>query len=281
MVFRRGKKDSEGSEQLAPDEATESADVEIDEADLEAAAERDDDDQSDDDVEAGDDDVDVPLGLVSPVLEPHQRPWDLTEAPAEGPPRLDLGSLQVPVLPDTEIRVELNDQKMPIAATVLHAGSAVQVLAFAAPRSDGIWDDVRAEIAESVQADGGEIEEFLGDFGVELRARVRAEVQPGQPVEQRLRFVGFDGPRWFVRAVFSGPAAAGNGGDPAGALLDSVLAELVVVRGEDAMAPRDPLPLRLPREATAAQEAAEAEQAEGAAPTLDPFTRGPEITEIQ
>jgi hypothetical protein len=278
MVFGRGKKDSAG-DGPADDKAVEAIDG-VDGIEF-AADEIADGSDVAEVVDAADETDDAPTGLVSPVLEPHQRPWDLSEAPADGPPRLDLGSLQVPVLPDTEIRVELNDQKMPIAATVLHAGSAVQVLAFAAPRSDGIWDDVRAEIAESVQADGGEIEEFLGDFGVELRAKVRAEVQPGQPVEQRLRFVGFDGPRWFVRAVFSGPAAAGDPGSQAGVLLDSVLAELVVVRGDDAMAPRDPLPLRLPREATAAQEAAEAEQAGQEAPALDPFTRGPEITEIQ
>jgi hypothetical protein len=52
-----------------------------------------------------------------------------------------------------------------------------------------------------------------------------------------------------------------------------------VVRGDEAMAPRDPLALRLPRDAVAAQEDAEAEGA--TAPTLDPLTRGPEITETR
>jgi hypothetical protein len=276
MVFRRGKKD----------QADVTGPAGVDDVDF---AE---DDEESDDVEELDDEESEPLedgesepvGLISPVLEPAQRPWDIAEAPSDGPARLDLGSLQVPVLPDTEIRVELNEQKQPIAATVLHAGSAVQVLAFAAPRRDGIWDDVRAEIAESVQADGGQVEEFLGDFGVELRATVRGEIAPGQPVDQQLRFVGFDGPRWFVRAVFSGPAASPDPDNQAGVLLASVLSDLVVVRGDEAMAPRDPLPLRLPREAVAAQEAAEAEAGgddAGAAPSLDPLTRGPEITETR
>src|SRR5207247_536910 len=61
------------------------------------------------------------------------------------------------------------------------------------------------------------------------------------------RFVGVDGPRWMVRAVYQGRAAT----DPtaAGALDDS-LAQLVVDRGKDAMPVRDPLPLRLPRDVT-------------------------------
>jgi Protein of unknown function (DUF3710) len=78
-----------------------------------------------------------------------------------------------------------------------------------------------------------------------------------------LRFVGFDGPRWFLRGVFSGPAAT----DAAQAqVLETVLTSIVVVRGIDPMAPRDPLQLRLPREATAAREAAEAAAGEGDSP---------------
>jgi hypothetical protein len=277
MVFRRGKKDAVGAEPASDlessDELDELDDDELDDDELDD--DQLDDDGLDDDDAADPDAVAGSLALVSPKLEAHERPWDASEAPAEGPPRLDLGGLLVPVLPDTEIRVELNEEKMPIAATILHDGSALQVLAFAAPRRDGIWDDVRGEIAESIRSDGGQVEEFATDLGIELRATVKATADQ---IEQQLRFVGFDGPRWFVRGVFSGPAAAGS--VPA-ALLDSALRDLVVVRGEDAMAPRDPLPLRLPREATAAQEAAEAAAAENGTPLLDPLTRGPEITETR
>jgi hypothetical protein len=276
MVFGRGKKDVAGTNAAADDVEVDVV-LDADEADADGSVD------SFEDAETGDAaDTDAGGALVSPLLEAHQRPWDVAEAPAEGPPRLDLGGLLVPVLPDTEIRVELNEQKMPIAATILHNGSALQVLAFAAPRRDGIWDDVRAEIAESLRADGGQVEEFAGDLGIELRAMVRAEVAAGEPVTQPLRFVGFDGPRWFVRGVYSGPAALG---DLAAAVLDSAMRDLVVVRGEDAMAPRDPLALRLPRDAVAAQESADAEAADAAAaaakPTLDPLNRGPEITETR
>jgi hypothetical protein len=274
MVFRRGKKDAADVD--AVEETDEFDDLEGDNLDSSQ-------DETDVDSDSGADSATsagAAGSLVSPVLLEHERPWDVTEAPAEGPPRLDLGGLLVPVLPDTEIRVELNEQKMPIAATILHSGSALQVLAFAAPRRDGIWDDVRGEIAESLRADGGQVEEFAGDFGIELRATVRADpAQAGAAAQQPLRFVGFDGPRWFVRGVYSGPAAFG--GLPA-AVLDSAMRDLVVVRGEDAMAPRDPLALRLPRDAVALQEAADAEAGGSSEqPSLDPFTRGPEITETR
>ena len=204
-----------------------------------------------------------------------RRPLDESEAAGEDTvmPRLDLGSMRVPVFSDMEVRVELNEQKQPVAATLLHAGSAVQLLAFAAPRNDGIWDDVRAEIAESIRGGGGQVDEVAGPFGPELRVQARAEVQPGQFAEQKLRFVGFDGPRWFVRGVFSGPAATNP---QQAAPLEAVIMRVVIARGDEPMAPRDALPLRLPTDVVGMPSPPEDEQ-----PSIDPFVRGPEITEIQ
>ena len=96
-----------------------------------------------------------------------------------------------------------------------------------------------------------------------------AEGRTGHQVQ---RFAGVDGPRWFLRAVFQGPAAQ----DPAAAAeLESVVRDVVVVRGTEAMAPRELLPLRLPDAAPAPPPEPEGR------PPLEPFQRGPEITEIR
>jgi hypothetical protein len=257
MAFGRGKKDSKKD-----------PDVEIDgspDDEAERTASGDSGATADSDV------IDV-----APVRD--RRPLDDEEAGGDATmPRLDLGCLRVPVLPGTEVRVEMNEAQQPIAATIVHGTNSLQVLAFAAPRNGGIWDEVRTEIAESVRADGGQADETETDFGTELHTRVRAEVTPGQVTEQQLRFVGFDGPRWFLRGVFSGPAAT----HPAQAeVLETVLTSTVVVRGTDPMAPRDPLQLRLPREASAAREAAEGDDGSGGKPVLELPKRGREITEI-
>jgi Protein of unknown function (DUF3710) len=232
-----------------------------------------------DDVAAADDDDEptAPGVAGSAGAADNRRPLDEAEAGDDAAmPRLDLGSMRVPVLPETEVRVELNDQQQAIAATVLHAGSSLQVLAFAAPRNDGIWDEVRAEIAESIRTEGGQVDEVDGPFGAELHARVRSQPEPGKVVEQPLRFVGFDGPRWFLRGVFSGPAATNP---PQAGVLETVLTSVVVVRGNEAMAPRDPLPLRLPHDVVAPPGAPAAEAATPL--SADPLTRGPEITETR
>jgi len=255
MAFGRGKKDKNGP-------AADVDDAAVDVTDRTAGSDPADDDAATDGVSVRD-----------------RRPLDDEEAGGDGSmPRLDLGCLRVPVLPGTEVRVEMNEAQQPIAATIVHGPNSLQVLAFAAPRHGGIWDEVRTEIAESVRADGGQADETETEFGTELHTSVRAEITPGQVTEQQLRFVGFDGPRWFLRGVFSGPAAT----HPAQAeVLETVLTSVVVVRGTDPMAPRDPLQLRLPREATAAREAAAGEDEAGDKPVLELPPRGREITETR
>ena len=69
----------------------------------------------------------------------------------------------------------------------------------------------------------------------------------------------------------------------AGPLVD-VFKAAVVVRGTEPMAPRELLPLALPRDAEAAAEAATAAadaEDEAERTSLDPFQRGPEITEVR
>jgi len=151
--------------------------------------------------------------------------------------------------------------------------SAMQMNAFAAPKRSGIWAEVRGEIAEALTTGGGAAREEAGAFGPELHAQVPTEA-PGQgTVLAPARFLGVDGPRWFLRALVTGPAAL----DPAaGAALEAVLRDVVVVRGGEAMAVRDALPLHLPAEV--AEQAAEQQAAQQGLPMPE---RGPEITETR
>jgi hypothetical protein len=213
-------------------------------------------------------------------------PWDVAE-PHQELPRVDLGSLQVPVLEGTDIQLVFAEQHG-AWVTVRHQLSELQLQAFAAPKRSGLWDEVRGEIAAEISGAGGQAAEREGTFGTELIAQVPAE--PGQPAAgmRPVRFVGVDGPRWFLRGLFAGAAAA----DPAAAApLEAVFREVVVVRGEQPMPPRDLLELRLPPEAAAALEEQartqqqghqEAQQEGNRFNTVpNPFERGPEMTETR
>ncbi|MEV6595404.1 DUF3710 domain-containing protein [Actinoplanes sp. NPDC051346] len=183
------------------------------------------------------------MGDLPPA--PEFGPWDSAQAP-DGVQRLDLGSLLIPAVEGVEVRVQANPEGGVEQIVLVHGNSALQLGVFAAPRTEGIWDEVRDEIAGAMKADGAAPREVDGPYGVELAARVNTPEGPAD-----VRFVGVDGPRWMVRALFQGLAAA----DPAQeGVLGECLRELVVVRDNEARPVREALPLRLPREmAEAAQ----------------------------
>jgi hypothetical protein len=181
-----------------------------------------------------------------------------------------------------ELRAEIADERV-VAATLVVGRSAIQLQPFAAPRSMGIWEDVRGEIAEGIGQGGGGVREVDGRFGPELVAEVPVGLPDGTVGVQTARFLGVDGPRWFLRAVITGEGAVDAA---ARAPLEELFAEVVVVRGVEPMAPREPLELRLPLEmAGDPDEIGEAEEPADEGPTritdFNPFERGPEITEIR
>jgi hypothetical protein len=205
-------------------------------------------------------------------------PWDAAdEAPAQD--RIDFGSLRVPTGEGFEVQVSVVDNQ-PGWITVVSGESGLQLQAFAAAKSGGLWDEVRAELAAEVARNGGESSEAEGPFGTELRARIiPAEPVQGGPGGERqpVRFLGVDGPRWFLRGLITGPAA--DQADLA-VPLERVFGDVVVVRGDHPVPPREMLEIRLPEEIMTALAGEQAEPEEGRWP-LNPFERGPEITETR
>jgi hypothetical protein len=182
-------------------------------------------------------------------------PWDSADAPEDGLPRIDLGAIRLPGLPGTDLRVELNQQQKVIGATLRSGESLLQVSAFAAPRAGGIWDSVREDLAKSASGQGGSLREVEGPFGAELAGTIATlppaqagQPAPTQPVRRAARFLGVDGPRWFLRGLITGPAAEDA---EAAALLESAFRGIVVVRGAEPMPVREQLPLALPPQAAA------------------------------
>jgi hypothetical protein len=202
-------------------------------------------------------------------------PWD---AAGDFPEceRMDFGSLQVPVREGFDIQVNL-DEEAGVWVAVVAGESGLQLQAFAAPKTSGLWEEVRQELADTVAGSGGRAAASDGPFGPELLALVSEPGEDGTPQPpqppQPLRFIGADGPRWFLRGLITGPAAR----DPELARpLEEIFGNVVVVRGEHPEPPRKALDIQLPEEARQAIE----EQFAGQG-MPNPFERGPEITEIR
>ena len=199
-------------------------------------------------------------------------PWDVEDLANPRDGRIDLGALLVPAVTGMELQVEVIDQRI-VSATAFLAGSQLKLQAFAAPRTEGIWDEVRGELKGGISRQGGTVDEVDGPFGWELRARVPTRTKEGRSGIQATRFFGVDGPRWLLHATLTGRAAT----DPGSAgPIEALLRDVVVVRGGTPMAPRELIPMQLPDNSAPA-----AEPGQGDRPPLDPFHRGPEITEIR
>ena len=173
-------------------------------------------------------------------------PWDVTERPLDDsdPRSIDLGSIVVKGRVGFELRLQTDKETEAVQAIMLvTADGAVELRAFAKSRGAGLWDDVRKEIAADAARKGGTATELDGRYGTELRVVAQVQTPDGKRGSQTSRIVGVDGPRWLLRATYLGKPATDP--DPE-YLLEAAVRDLVIVRGDIAMPPREMLPLRLP-----------------------------------
>lgn len=169
-------------------------------------------------------------------------PLDESEAGAIRP-SVDLGALRIEPKRGMQLRLEIDKtNNRVIAVTLEYDSSTVQLQPFAAPRSSGLWHGIRAQIMGQVTKQGGTVTEVEGPFGLEVMATVPIQSRSSFS-SRKVRFVGIDGPRWFLRAVIGGPAATSS---EAAEIIHTMIRRVVVVRGSTPLPPRDLLLLRVP-----------------------------------
>ena len=178
----------------------------------------------------------------APANRAVEGPFDDSEAnPVR--PYIDLGGIKILPREGLNLRLEVEEQSKRIVAVGLdYADSSLQVQPFAAPRTGGLWDETRVQLRDQVKAQGGRVEDREGPLGTELLAEVPATAAEGSGL-RLARFIGIDGPRWFLRGVIGGAGAS----DPeAAAKVEDLFRSIVVVRGGAPMPPRDLIPLKMP-----------------------------------
>lgn len=262
MAFGFGKKNKNSS-----DEATESGLAAVDPDGTGSAADG-----------AGQEMLNLPPDPSDTVYDRAMHgPLDLSEIEnTDG--YVDLGALLVTPREGLSLRLEVEESTSRVIAVTLDLnGSSLQLQAFAASRSEELWRDIREQIGLSVGAQGGEIEILDGTFGKEVLAKVPAQTSEGSTGFRVARFLGIDGPRWFLRGVLGGNAAVDS---EAAQELEDLFRGVVVVRGETPLPPRDLLLLRLPKDAASSPDGAMPTDPAAPAQGGEPLQRGPEITAI-
>lgn len=221
-----------------------------------------------DDAEVGDEDDETP----EEVTDPEARRWtdfdasqdwredgpydasevDLSDDSVE---RLDFGSLVITPMGDSELRLQVDEQSQQIlSALLVHGDSALELSAFAAPRTPGMWADIRADIMAQTQEMGGIADCVEGPFGTELVRNVPVQTPDGQRAFQASRTWVVEGPRWLLRGVLYGQASLTDevDSDLVGPFFDA-FCDVIVRRGDAPMPVGDILPLTIPPELQAAQ----------------------------
>jgi hypothetical protein len=195
-------------------------------------------------------------------------PFDVTEVDSiestEESPKVDLGSLILTAVPGSELRLQVAEETGEIVSAMLVIetiveppasanqktqaySSALELGAYAAPRSGGLWAELRDEISRSATEAGGTASLGEGPFGVELRRLIPVTTPDGEEGYQPSRMWVAEGPRWLLRGIVYGQAAIEEDADsPVVADVLAAFRQAIVRRGDEAMAPGDLLPLTMP-----------------------------------
>lgn len=188
-----------------------------------------------------DEELEVDEAKSAPEDRATAGPFDVSEVPAMRP-YVDLGGIKVAPREGLQMRLDVDDrQKRVVAVTLSYEGSALQVQAYSAPKSLGLWHQVRQGIAKQLGSQGARVSEESGPLGPELSVVTKATGEQGGT--RAIRFIGVDGPRWLVRGAIMGAAAAD---DAARERIIELFRDLVVVRGDQPMPPNELLQLKVP-----------------------------------
>jgi hypothetical protein len=175
----------------------------------------------------------------APIDRVSAGPFDSSEV-IQLRPSIDFGAIQLPIRDDVTLKLEVEEISSRIVAlTIDHQGSSLQLQAFSAPGSEGLWHEIRQSLEQSIQSQAGKTETVVGPLGPELNAQI-----PTKDGSFRLaKFIGVDGPKWFLRGVISGLAL---GDTLAMTYMIDIFRSVVVVRGVSPMPPKELLTLTAP-----------------------------------
>jgi Protein of unknown function (DUF3710) len=265
VIFRRKRRrEAEEAEEIEAEETVEATDDEDPEPSEEDA----------DDADAPEGDLD--LAALDALDWRTEGPWDIAEVDdpegTDSGPRIDLGSLIVTGVPGSELRLQVAEETQEIVSAMLilqtevevrsgaasrkqTVSSALELGAYAAPRSGGLWAELREEMSAAATAQGGSASLREGPFGVELHRFIPVTTPAGEQGYQPSRMWVAEGPRWLLRGIVYGQAAVEEDLEsPVVADVLSAFRQVVVRRGDEAMAPGDLLPLQMPTTVGAADE---------------------------
>jgi hypothetical protein len=182
------------------------------------------------------------LDKLSPPDRSENGPFDVSEIGLLAP-YLDFGSIRISPQQDVAIKADIEESTKRIVSISLETeGHRLQLQAFAASKMEGLWAQAMVAIEEGVRIQGGLADQIQGALGPELRVQTSV-IENGLKLLRESRFVGVDGPKWFLRGVLTGPELYSEARYMS---LIALFRAVAVSRGELPLPPGDLLPISLP-----------------------------------
>lgn len=186
--------------------------------------------------------AEIDEGKSAPDDRESAGPFDIADVPAMRP-YVDLGAIKIVPREGLQLRLEVDERASRVVAVTLnYAESVLQLQAFAAPKSTGLWHRVRGDLSQQLEAQGAKVREQGGELGPELLAQTQVPRDQGGGTRV-MRFVGVDGPRWLLRGTILGKAVTDA---ETQTRITELFRETVVVRGDHPVPPGELLQLKMP-----------------------------------
>jgi hypothetical protein len=155
-----------------------------------------------------------------------------------------MGSILFPARPGMQLRTQVADDGTTVLQILVVLGdSGIQMSVAAAPRSGGVWDELREEIRAGFTSQGANVADIRTRYGHELLVDMPMKMPDGRAATSRMRIIGREGDRWFARIDIIGPAAADA---ESGIEIEKVIDRIVVHRDDHPRTRLELLPVHLP-----------------------------------
>lgn len=180
---------------------------------------------------------------AEPVLPRPEGPRDSGEVAEPRTGRIDFGALLVGRTDGFALGMAETDDGELAEVTVRKGGLELRLQAFTADVQGDTWQNLRGEAKVGYLVEQGALlEEVPSRFGTELWIQWPITTN-GKTKVNFIRTLGYDGPGWMVKATIAGDDAFDAAATEP---FERLYEDVVVVRGEEPLAPRKLIPLRLP-----------------------------------
>ena len=115
---------------------------------------------------------------------------------------VDMGAIRLPAIEGMQVTLIPSTGTELDTVVAALGGSSIELRAFAAPRSGKLWPQVREDLVAELGRIGARTQELKLGERIEIAALVPAQ-NPAVDGNIAMRVLGFDGPRWFLRAVIT------------------------------------------------------------------------------